>query len=77
MFYRLVLVTEYTRFTSMSIKFYKVSFGKSYTSTKIPRENLSFTGIFIFQIFLLLSTRTSGKIRALYIESTEQFTPYM
>ena len=34
-------------------------------------KNLFLRGIFIFQIFLLLSTGTSNWINALYIESTE------
>jgi hypothetical protein len=69
------ILTEYTLCTSMPIGFYKVVYGGDYHLPlyKDTTRRLFFisSGVFIFQIFLLLSTSTSSWISALYTESTK------
>jgi hypothetical protein len=60
---------ENTLFTSLLISPNKIIFGKDYTSTKIPCKDF----YSIFQIILLFSTGGSGRMKALYMESTEKF----
>jgi hypothetical protein len=54
----------------MPILFRKVIFGKDYSSTKIPRKKIVWSGIFIFQKVLLLLTGNFGWTIALYMELT-------
>jgi hypothetical protein len=49
-----------------------VLLSEDYLSMKIPHKTFVLSRIFIFQIFLLLSTGPSGWVRALYIESIEK-----
>jgi hypothetical protein len=55
----------------MPIPFYKVLFGEDHSPMKIQPKYLIFSGIFIFEFFLLLLTSSSGWSNALYTESTE------
>jgi hypothetical protein len=55
MFDRLIPVREHTLTASMPIPLNKIVFGYDDSSTQIPTK----FGIFIFQIFLLLSTGIS------------------
>jgi hypothetical protein len=68
----LVLVIENTPRTPIPVAFNKIVFGKDHSSTKIPTKIYGFSGIFIFQIFLLVLTGISEWMIALYKESTEK-----
>jgi hypothetical protein len=54
-----ILMTQYTFYTSVLIAFYKIIFGKDYSSTKIPLKDFVLSCIFIY-LFLLLSIGVSG-----------------
>ena len=53
------------------LRFTRLSFVRITSRRRYHAKSLFLSGIFIFQIFLLLSTGTSGWMRALYIESNE------
>ena len=65
----LIMLTENTLFTSMPIMLGKVVFSKNYTPTKIPRKHFSLKRDLHLPNFVIILT--SGRISALYIESTE------
>ena len=73
MFYCLIMRTKYTLRTSMPIPLNKVIFSKNTPRRRYHAKILFLRAIFIFQIFLLLSTGTSDWINALYIDSTENW----
>ena len=66
-------MTENTLFTSMPIPLARLSLVRITPWQRYHANTLVLSGIFIFQIFLLLSTGVLGWIKALYIESTEKF----
>jgi hypothetical protein len=70
-FYRLIVSTKNTRLTPMPIPLNEVIFSKNNPLTKIPCKKLFLSGIFILHIFLLSKNGKSVKIKALYIEATE------
>jgi hypothetical protein len=56
----------------MPIMHNKIFFGEDYSTTKVLGKKNCLKGIFVFQIFLLLSTGKSDWRIALYNESTEK-----
>jgi hypothetical protein len=59
------------RLLQVSVAFDKIIHGENDPTTKIPCKHFPFKRYLIFQNFELLSIGTSGWIKALYIEATE------